>query len=169
MKFTAEVSDTETTFLNTKVQKGKRFGKKFKLDIKTHFKATETFQYRHFSSCHPPGVKMGFIKGEALRLLRTNSSQAAFKTAIKKNLKQISKKEGTLKLLFQTLSQKLHLRREHALQQKQKANTRILPVVTQYCSPVPNLKQNWHLIQQQPLLRRILKIPPLSRTEGADP
>ena len=66
-----------------------------------------------------------------------------------------------MKLLFQTLSQKLHLRREHALQQKQKANTRILPVVTQYCSSVPNLKQNWHLIQQQPLLRRIFKDPPI--------
>ena len=113
IKFTAEVSDTETMFLDTKVYKGKRFPKEYKLNVKTHFKATETFQYTHFSSCHPPGVKMGFIKGEALRLLRTNSSQAAFKTAIKKNLKQISKKEGTLKLLFQTLSQKLHLRREN--------------------------------------------------------
>ena len=84
IKFTAEVSDMETTFLDTKVYKGKRFAKESKLDIKTHFKATETFQYRHFSSCHPPGVKKGFIKGDALRLLRTNSSQAAFKTAIKR-------------------------------------------------------------------------------------
>ena len=82
IKFTAEVSDKETTFLDTKVYKGERFAKESKLDIKTHFKATETFQYTHFSSCHPPGVKKGFIKGEALRLLRTNSSQAAFKTAI---------------------------------------------------------------------------------------
>ena len=58
--YTAEVSDTETTFLDTKVQKGKRFAKQSILDIKTYFKATETFQYTHFSSCHPPGVKKGF-------------------------------------------------------------------------------------------------------------
>ena len=88
IKYTAEISDTETTFLDTKLYKGERFAKQSILDIKTYFKATETFQYTHFSSCHPPGVKKGFIKGEALRLLRTNSSKAAFKTAIKKkNLK----------------------------------------------------------------------------------
>ena len=34
-------------------------------------KPTETFQYTHFSSCHPPSVKKGFVKGEALCLLRT--------------------------------------------------------------------------------------------------
>ena len=28
----------------------------------------------HFTSCHPLDVKRGFIKGEAMRLIRTNSS-----------------------------------------------------------------------------------------------
>ena len=36
------------------------------------------FNTRNFYSCHPPGVKKGFIKGEALRLLRTNSSHSTF-------------------------------------------------------------------------------------------
>ena len=66
IKFTAEVSGKETTFLNTNVYKGERFAKESRLDIKTHFKATETFQYTHFSSCHPPGVKKGFIKAKHL-------------------------------------------------------------------------------------------------------
>ena len=35
------------------------------LDIRTHFKPTETFQYTHFSSCNPHGV-------------RTNSSAKSF-------------------------------------------------------------------------------------------
>ena len=48
------------------------------LDIRTHFKPTETFQYTHFSSCNPHGVRKGLIKGEALRLLRTNSSAKSF-------------------------------------------------------------------------------------------
>ena len=47
-------------------------------DIRTHFKPTEKFQYTHYTSCHAPGVKKGFIKGEALRLLRTNSSETTF-------------------------------------------------------------------------------------------
>ena len=165
IKFTAEVSDTETTFLDTKVYKGERFAKESKLDIKTHFKATETFQYTHFSSCHPPGVKKGFIKGEALRLLRTNSSQAAFKTAIKRFKTNLIERGYPETLVSNTLAEITFEERKHALQQKQKAATRILPFVTQYRSSVPNLKhilmQNWHLIQQQPLLRRIFKDPPI--------
>ena len=75
IKFTAEISENEITFLDTVVFKGERFIKESILDIKTHYKPTETFQYTHFTSCHPPGVKRGFIKGEAIRLLRTNSSK----------------------------------------------------------------------------------------------
>ena len=36
------------------------------MDIKTRNKRTETFQYTHFTLCHPLGVKRGFIKGEAI-------------------------------------------------------------------------------------------------------
>ena len=84
IKFTAEISNTEATFLDTVVYKGKRFQNQSTLDVKTHFKPTETFQYTHFSSCHPPGVKKGFVKGEALRLLRTNSSKTTFEENINK-------------------------------------------------------------------------------------
>ena len=62
----AEISDTETTFLDTSVYKGERFTYESALDIRSHYKPTETLQYTHFSSCHPPGVKKGFVKGEAL-------------------------------------------------------------------------------------------------------
>ena len=77
IKFTAETSENEITFLDTVVFKGERFIKESILDIKTHYKPTETF-HTHFTSCHPPGVKRGFIKGEAIRLLRTNSSKTTF-------------------------------------------------------------------------------------------
>ena len=63
-KFTAEISEKEITFLATVVYKGERFQNKSILDVKTHYKPTETFQYTHYSSCHPPGVKRGFIKGK---------------------------------------------------------------------------------------------------------
>ena len=82
IKFTAEISETEITFLDTKVYKGERFHKESILDVKTHYKPTETFQFTNFYSCHPPGVTKGFIKGEALRLLRTNSSKDTFEQNI---------------------------------------------------------------------------------------
>ena len=91
IKFTAEISNTEATFLDTVVYKGKRFQNQSTLDVKTHFKPTESFQYTHFSSCHPPGVKKGFVKGEALRLRRTNSSKTTFEENINKiNLNHVS-------------------------------------------------------------------------------
>ena len=82
IKFTAEVSETGITFLDTKVYKEVRFDKESILDVQTHFKPTETFQDTNFYSCHPPSVEKGFIKGEALRLLRTNSSQITFERNI---------------------------------------------------------------------------------------
>ena len=57
IKLTAEISDTETTFLDTDIYKGERFKSNSVLDVRTHLKPTETFQWTHFSSWHPPGVK----------------------------------------------------------------------------------------------------------------
>ena len=71
-KFTAEISDSEIAFLDTKVYKGERFNRVSTLDVQTHYKQTKTFQYTNFYSCNLPGVKKEFIKGEVLHLLRTN-------------------------------------------------------------------------------------------------
>ena len=51
--------------LNHNIYKGTRFKEKSILDAKTHFKQTETFLNTHFTSCHPPNFKKGFVKGEA--------------------------------------------------------------------------------------------------------
>ena len=83
IKSMAEMSETEITYLDPKVYKGVRFNKESILDVQTHYTPTETFQYMSFHSCHPPGVKKGFIKGEVLRLLRTNSSHITFERNIK--------------------------------------------------------------------------------------
>ena len=82
IKFTAEISTTETTFSDTIVYNGGRFRSENIIDIKTHFKTTETFQYTYFSTCHLTATTRGFVKGEALRLLRTKSSKASFKEKI---------------------------------------------------------------------------------------
>ena len=77
------MSESEIMFLDTKVYKGVRFDNESILDVQTRYKPTETFQYTNFYSCHPPGVKKSFIKGEALRLLRTNSSPITFERNIR--------------------------------------------------------------------------------------
>ena len=165
IKFTAEISDTEITFLDTCVYKGERFKEESILDVRTHFKPTETFQYTHFTSCHPPGVRKGFIKGEALRLLRTNSSKATFKENITQFKRRLRDRGYPDNLVDKTLSEVKFSERMSVLQNKQKAGKRFLPFVTEYRPSVPNLKNilmsKWHLIENQPLLRNIFKDPPL--------
>jgi len=82
IKFTDEISESEITFLATIIYKGDRFQTDSILDNRTHNKPTETFQYMHFTSCHPLGVKRGFIKDKATRLLRTNYSQTIFEECL---------------------------------------------------------------------------------------
>ena len=62
IKFTAEISENEISFLDTIIYKGDRFQTDSILDIKTHYKPTETFQYRHFTSCHPSWCKTKFYQ-----------------------------------------------------------------------------------------------------------
>ena len=62
IKFTAEISETETIFLDTIVNKSEIFLKEFILNVQTSFKPTEIFQYTNFYSCHLKGVTKGFIK-----------------------------------------------------------------------------------------------------------
>ena len=174
IKFTAEISERETTFLDTKVYKGIRFNKESILDVRTHFKSTETFQYTNFYSCHPPGVTKGLIKGEALRLLRTNSSQINFEKNMSNFKTRLQNRGYPARIVQKHLSEIKFSDREMSLAQKDKtAHKKILPFVTQYHPALPNLKDaltgKWHLIDNQPQLRNIFKEPPSSHIVRENP
>ena len=57
IKFTGEVSENKTTFLDTTVYNGERFENESILNARSHFKPTETFQCTHFNSCHKASKK----------------------------------------------------------------------------------------------------------------
>ena len=65
IKCTDEVSEIETTFLDTTEYKGERFEKERILDGRTYLRPTERFQYTHFNSCHPGGGSYDVLYGEA--------------------------------------------------------------------------------------------------------
>ena len=133
--------------------------------MRTHYKPTETFQYTNFNSCHLAGVKKGFVKGQALRLLRTNSSKDMFDKNIKNFRTRLISRGYPNSLVDKILSEVNFADRKNALTQKQKAQKKILPFATQFQRSLPFLKNilmdKWHLIQNQPLLREIYKEPPL--------
>ena len=121
IKFPSEVSEIETTFLDTIIYKGRTFRNDSILDIRTQYKPTETFQNTHFTSCHPPGVKRGFITGEALRLLRTNFSETImFEDNLSKFKLPLIKRGYPKKLIQRTLSEVNFATRQSALLQKNK-------------------------------------------------
>ena len=110
--------------------------------MQTHYKPTETFQYTNFYSCHPPGVKKGFIKGEALRLLRTNSSQITFERNIRNFQNRLLERGYPAAILRKNLSEVKFADGKTALQQRDKsAGKKLLPFVTQYDPGLPTLKK----------------------------
>ena len=165
IKFTAEVSQLETKFLDTTVYNGERFEKESILEVRTHYKPTESFQYTNYNSCHPAGIKKGFVKGEALRLLRTNSSKVVFEENVKNFKTSLASRGYPSNLVAKILSGVDFAERKNTLTQKQRALKKILPFVTKFQPSLPCLKNilidKWHLIQNQPLLREIYKEPPL--------
>ena len=119
-KFTAEISEKEINFLDTTSFKGERFHNDHILDIRTHYKSTETFQYTNFTSCHAPGVAKGFIKGEALRLFRTNSSEHTFKENIANFKLRLFERGYPVNLVNNALAEIQFKERESALKNQNK-------------------------------------------------
>ena len=129
------------------------------------YKPTETFQYTDFYSCNLPGVKKGFIKGEALRPLRTNSSQFTFKRNIRNFQNRLLERGSPAAILRKYLSEVKFAYRKTPLQQRNKSAPK---KTSTFCYTIPpgftykrNLMGKWHPIQNQQRLTEIFKKPPL--------
>ena len=113
----------------------------------------------------PSRSKEGLVKGEALRLLRTNSTKETFEENIDKFKTHLMERGYPKNFIYNTLSEVKFEGRKQALLQQNNAKKRILPFITQYHPAIPNLKEillsKWYFIQQQPLLNEILKDPPI--------
>ena len=118
MKFTFDFPNTEATFLDTTVFKGRRFRETSILDIRTHTKKTDTFQYLHRSSCHPDSVFRGFIKGQTLRYLRTNSDPALLHEQLQLFKTRFLDRGYTAAEIDKTITDALKTSRDSALQKK---------------------------------------------------
>ena len=112
-----------------------------------------------------PESKKGFVKGEGLRLLRTNSSEETFVEEIRIFKLRLRARGYPNILIDKTLSEVKFSDRKKALKDNTRVQKEILPFVTQYNPSVPNLKhilmEKWHLIESQPKLKEMFKHPPI--------
>lgn len=82
IKFTWDISVDKVIFLDLEIFKGARFKKTGHLDIATHFKQTNSFQYLHFATSHPKSTLKGLIKGETVRYIRSNTSEQKYNSTL---------------------------------------------------------------------------------------
>ena len=152
------MSSERAVFLDTDVFKGPRLSTLRILDSQTYLKPTETFRYTHFSSSHPFITKKGFIKGEVLSLLRTNSVKENF-YRYKRDFseqRRLCNRVYRKALVHKILTEVQFSNRKEALRNKTKNAKEILQFVTTSTNnpATPNLKKilmtHWHIIQQQP-------------------
>ena len=112
-------------------------------------------------------ANLNFIKGEALRFLRTNYSQFTFEENMSNFKTRLQNRDYSARIVEKHLSEIKFSDREMSLAQK------ILPFVTQYRLTLPNLMDTlmgkWHLIENQAQLREIFKEPPSSHIVRENP
>ena len=82
LKFTFEASNCSVNYLDLTIFKGNRFRETGILDTKVYTKPTETYQYLHKSSSHPPHVFNAFIYGETLRFARNTNNIEDFQEKV---------------------------------------------------------------------------------------
>ena len=161
INFTAEFSTDEIIFLDLCPYKGERFAKEGILDIKTHIKPTNTQQYVHASSAHPPGTGRGIIKGELLRYLRTNSNEATFQTYKEKHVQNMKKRGYRQEVIDKSIKGINFSDRQRTLADKPHNAGERLTFTTTYSPHLPTyrlrrlLVKHWHLIEKSPLLSRL--------------
>ena len=114
----------------------------------------------------PPGVAKGFIKGKALRLLRTNSSKTLFEESIN-NFKSRKRDRGyPNNIVEKTLAVVKFTERKYICATgKTKGAINHIAFRRTIQPLVQNLKKvlmsKWHIIEKQPLLRKIFREPPI--------
>lgn len=167
LKFTADISDKEVTYLDLKIFKGPRFLENSVLDTKVHTKPTETFQYLDRSSAHPLATYKGFLKGEVLRYARLCNNEADF----------IEKRDSFIeKLLLRNYSEEEiasatngidHDLRPQYVMDKPKCNKLPLVIKITYtphirtCHLKEALLKHWHLIEDHPELSKVFLDKPI--------
>ena len=119
--------------------------------------------YTHFSSCHPLSVKKGFVKGEALRLLRTNSGKGSFEFKKLQFLTRLLERGYPKSFAEDILTEIKFSMRNTALQNKPKTSKKIIPFVTTINLATPNHKKilikHWHLYSGNHNLAQIFQNP----------
>ena len=167
LKFTYEISNEKITFLDLNISKGPKFKEMKKLDMDTHFKATDTFQYLDVNSNHPQHCFSAIIKGEMLRNLRNTNNKNIFLDNMSKFRHRLIDRGYNTEMVDKTMAVIKFEHRDDALKNKPPTQNPTTPLcfVTKYNKSAPNLslliKQHWNIMEESWVSKEIFPNKPI--------
>ena len=168
-KFTIESSEKGVTYLDLQIFKGQRHRESGILDIRTHTKQTDTFQFLHRESCHPKATFSGFLKGEILRYIRTCSNITDFNSKVKLFTEKLQTRGYTENEISQITKDIKYTNRTSILDNKSNDTNKDKKLVftTKFNPGIKTshlkqaLLQNWDKIEQDKVLGKLFPEKPL--------
>ena len=113
-----EISHSMATVFDVTAYKGPRFRQTWILDVKTHLKPTNKFQYVHYSSNNPKHIKKTIVTGECHRFLKSNSSVTTFHKTINNHITNLRKRGYPKNLCTKLTKKSTHTQQKSLLKLK---------------------------------------------------
>ena len=160
IKFTAEWSRESVTFLDTRVI---REGNRLITDLYT--KPTDTHQYLHRHSCHPPHCKTSIAYSQALRIRRICSKESDYERRVGELKTYLVARGYNEAEVTRQIGKATEQKREDLLIPRIKNKEQVTPLVVTFHPDLPPLtrilRNNQCVINTSPRLRGALPEPPL--------
>ena len=166
LKFTYEIAETCITYLDTEVYKGKRFEEMKILDIKSHIKKTETFQYLPTSSAHPKHTFKNIIIGETIRHIRNNNNKEDLDKIISMLEEKLIDRGYDRRLVRDTIIETTNTKNRIDLLKEKPKTTKIpIALVTRYNPSIKKLgkiiKYEWQKVKNDTVCKKIFDKEPI--------
>lgn len=121
INLTFEISDARVIMLDLEIYKGPRFRKTGRLDIKTYQKPMNRYSYLPACSYHSDAMKRAFIKGEAIRYVRSNSQLEAYLELLQSFKDRLEARGYAKRFIDQALADVHYHKRQAYLSEKEKS------------------------------------------------
>lgn len=167
LKFTYDISETDITFLDVHLFKGRRFLENNTLDMKTYFKPTNSFLYLDRKSCHKSQVFRAFIHGEIIRYRRSTNNDEDLQEILAKFKSNLVKRGYNEMEITEWFNEALTGDRNNLIKSEQRLHNKEIPLVmtTKYNPSINKLQKHlseyWHLIENDVVCNRIFKERPM--------
>lgn len=139
INFTHQYSLLTVDFLDLTIYKGRHFTLTNLLDTKTYQKPMNLYQYLHYTSHHQTNIFKAIIQGEAIRYVRTNTTQETYMATLHLFTRRLRKRGYPDKLIYSVTANVKYEHRKRYLQRAQPVRPKLTPPLYK-CLPPPHFQ-----------------------------